>query len=286
MFKPALIGEDSNARFFVKMHGLQNHFIITDGRHSAYKPSVEEVVRLCDGRIGVGGDQLIIIEPPSEAGRQGGAIAFMRIINVDGREVEACGNATRCVAWLLMRELAGAAVVIETLAGLIECNLVGELLVQCAMGQLRSDWQDIPMAEARDTLHLDLGLDELGHAVALNIGNPHVVFFVDNLHAVDIESLAPGIQKNPLFPDGVNVGVAKLIAKDHMQLQVYERGAGLTTACGSGACAAVYAAQLRGLTNESQLTVTLPAGDMTIEIRRDSNAVMTGPVAHCFSGYF
>ncbi len=142
------------------------------------------------------------------------------------------------------------------------------------------------MAEARDTLHLDLGIDELGDGVALNIGNPHVVFFVDNLNAVDIESLAPGIQKNPLFPDDVNVGIAQLIAKHHLQLQVYERGAGLTTACGSGACAAVYAAQLRGLTNEPQLTVTLPAGDMTIKVRPDSSAVMTGPVAYCYSGYF
>jgi diaminopimelate epimerase len=286
MLEPSSFGQNVAGRYFVKMHGLHNHFIITDGRLEAYKPDVAEVVRLCDRHIGVGGDQLVVIEPPTQIGQKGGAEAFMRIINVDGREVEACGNATRCVAWLLMDEQATDSIVIETLAGLIECNRAGEYWVQCVMGRLTTAWQDIPLAEARDTLHLDLGIDALGDAVVLNIGNPHVVFFVDDLSAIDIEALAPGLQRNPLFPDEVNVGVAQITSAEHMHLTVYERGAGLTTACGSGACAAVYAAQLRGLTSESTLTVTMPAGDMTIEIRDDSVAVMTGPVAHCFSGYY
>jgi len=286
MPEPSSFGQNAAGRFFVKMHGLHNHFIITDGRLEAYEPDVKEAVRLCDVRIGVGGDQLVVIEPPTQTGRKGGAVAFMRIINVDGREVEACGNATRCVAWLLMDEQATDSVVIETLAGLIECHRAGEFLVQCAMGRLSSAWRDIPLAEARDTLHLDLGMDALGFAVALNIGNPHAVFFVDDVAAVDIEALAPEVQKNPLFPDDVNVGIAQITSANHMRLTVFERGAGLTTACGSGACAAVYAAQLRGLTKASTLTVSMPAGDLTIEIRDDSVAVMTGPVAHCFSGYF
>ena len=286
MLEPPLFGQHAVGRFFVKMHGLHNHFIITDARQEAYRPDIEDVVRVCDERVGVGGDQLIVIESPTQTGEKGGAEAFMRIINVDGREVEACGNATRCVAWLLMTERETNSIILETLAGLIECNRAGENLVRCVMGHLSTAWQDIPLAEARDTLHLDLGMDALGDAVALNIGNPHVVFFVDDLSAVDIEAMAPGLQRNPLFPDEVNVGVAQITSTDHLRVIVFERGAGLTTACGSGACAAVYAAQLRGLTSQSKLTVTMPAGDMTIEIRDDSVAVMTGPVAHCFSGYY
>ena len=286
MLEPLSFGQIAAGRFFVKMHGLHNHFIITDGRRETYQPEVEEVIRVCDGRTGVGGDQLVVIERSTPTGQKGGAVAFMRIINVDGREVEACGNATRCVAWLLMDEQGTDSIVLETLAGLIECNRAGEHLVRCVMGRLSAAWQDIPLTESRDTLHLDLGAGELGHAVALNIGNPHAIFFVDDLSAIDIEALAPGIQKNSIFPDEVNVGFAQMTSTDHMHLSVFERGAGLTTACGSGACAAVHAAQLRGLTNESTLTVTMPAGEMTIEIRDGPIAVMTGPVAYCFSGFY
>lgn len=275
-----------SGRFFIKMHGLQNHFVITDARVTAYRPDDEEIVRVCDQGIGVGGDQLLIIQPPTEKGRTGGASAFMRILNVDAREVEACGNATRCVAWLLMEETGTTEINLETLAGVIECKRTGELEVSCDMGRVSMNWEEVPLAEERDTCHLDIHYGSLEDAVALNVGNPHVVFFVDDPDSIDIVSLAPAIQKDALFPDQVNVGVAEIKSPDHMTLKVYERGAGLTTACGSGACAAVYAAQVRGLTDKKRMTVSMPAGDMSIEIRDDGNAVMTGPVAYCFSGFY
>ena len=273
-------------RFFIKMQGLHNHFVITDGRDEPYRPDNDEIIRVCDVHTGVGGDQLVIVERPTEAGEQGGATAFMRLLNVDAREVEACGNATRCVAWLLMQEQAADVVTLETLAGLIECRRSGELRVSCTMGVISTEWQDVPLAEKRDTQHLDLGIEALGDAVALNIGNPHVVFFVDDLDAVDLAALAPDIQSNPLFPDQVNVGLAQVVSNDHMRLVVFERGAGLTTACGSGACVAVYAANLRGLTDEKKMIVSMPAGDTLIEIGDKAVATMTGPVDYCFAGYY
>jgi diaminopimelate epimerase len=283
MTRSPSFGESPAGRYFIKMHGLQNHFVITDGRDEAYRPEVEEIVRLCDQKTGIGGDQLLIIQPPTNNNE---AFAFMRILNVDGREVEACGNATRCVAWLLMEETGSDEIVLETLAGLIECRKAGEQSVSCAMGKLSMNWKDIPLAEKRNTCHVDLEHTPLTDGVALNIGNPHIVFFTDDVDSVDIESVAPAIQKDALFPEEVNVGVAALKSPDHMILRVYERGAGLTTACGSGACAAVYAAQQRGLTAKKKMTVTMPAGDMVIEIQDDGTAVMTGPVAYCFSGYY
>lgn len=279
-------GDQPPGRFFIKMHGLLNHFVITDAREQSYRPDEEEIRRVCEPRAGVGADQLVVIECVSNSGQEAGANAFMRLFNIDGREVEACGNATRCVAWLLMEEQGVAALTLETLAGLIECRRTGDKEVSCVMGQVSMNWQDVPLAEERDTLHLNLEYGSLTDGVALSIGNPHIVYFVDDLDSVDIESLAPRIQEDALFPNGVNVGIAQIQSSDHMRLTVFERGAGLTTACGSGACVAVCAARERGLTNKNKMTVSMPAGDIGIEIRDDGTAVMTGPVAFCFSGNY
>jgi diaminopimelate epimerase len=276
-------GSEPPGRFFIKMHGLHNHFVITDARAEEFRPHPDEIVRVCDPKVGVGGDQLIIIEAAKNADH---ANAFMRILNVDGREVEACGNATRCVAWLLMEESGRDEVVIETLAGLIECTRIADMEVCCSMGRVSMDWKEIPLAEERDTCHLELNFGPLNDAIALNIGNPHIVYFVEDIDLIDIESLAPKIQKHPLFPNEVNVGIAEVVSDDHIRSVVYERGAGLTTACGSGACVAAYAALVRGLTDKRELTVSMPAGDVRIGIDRDGVATMTGPVAYCFSGYF
>jgi diaminopimelate epimerase len=274
----------ASGRFFIKMHGLRNHFVIVDGRTESYSPGSEEIIRICDPQTGVGGDQLIVIENPREAASNDNADAFMRILNVDGREVGACGNATRCVAWLLLEEAGSDRVVIETLAGLIECRRTGDMEVSCVMGRVSMAWQEIPLAEEKDTCHIDLAVGPLVDGIALNIGNPHIVFFVDDADAVDICSLAPAIQKNELFPDEVNVGVAEMLSEDHIRSVVYERGAGLTTACGSGACVAAYAALARGLTKKRKLTVSMPAGDVLIAIDDDGVATMTGPVSFCFTG--
>jgi len=267
---------------FVKMHGLRNHFCIVDARQVPYRPSREEIVHLCDPEVGVGGDQLVVIEPPAGDPR---AAASIRFWNVDGREVEACGNATRCVAWLLLEEQSLNEVFLQTQAGLLECHRIAPFRVSTGMGRIRSGWRDIPLAEARDTVHLDVGNGALRDGVALNIGNPHVVFFVDDLDAVDVEALAPAIQNDPLFPEQANVGVAQMRSPERMRLVVYERGAGLTKACGSGACVAHFAALARGLTDARRMTVELPGGELEIEILADGSAVMTGPVAFCFSGF-
>ncbi|MDH3988508.1 MAG: diaminopimelate epimerase [Gammaproteobacteria bacterium] len=270
-----------SGRFFIKMHGLLNHFVIVDARNDAYSPSEKEIVRICDVRTGVGGDQLIVLEPP----RKSEAAAFMRILNVDGREVEACGNATRCVAWLLLEELKDDHITLETLAGLIECRRTDNLEVSCTMGRVSMDWQDIPLAEEKDTSHIELGPAPLADGIALNIGNPHIVFFVDDIDETGVSALAPAIQQHDLFPNQVNVGFAQLLADDHLRSVVYERGAGLTTACGSGACVAAYAAIARGLTTKREMKVSMPAGDVRISIDDNDVATMTGPVAYCCSGY-
>ena len=267
------------------MQGLRNHFVIVDGRENPYHPDRSEIINICDPQTGVGGDQLVIIEPPSSEGADSGAYAFMRLLNVDGRDVEACGNATRCVAWLLMEESGVDALKIETRAGVLECQREGDMQVSCVMGKVSMDWQKIPLSEEQDTLHLGIESGALSDPVGLNIGNPHVVFFVDDLDKIDLERLAPPVQKNKLFPDEVNVGLAQMIDAGNMRLVVYERGAGLTTACGSGACVAVFAAIARKLTKAHKMTVLMPAGPVSIEIRPDETAVMTGPVEFCFTGH-
>jgi diaminopimelate epimerase len=153
------------------------------------------------------------------------------------------------------------------------------------MGRIRTGWREIPLAEARDTVHLEIDGSPLQDGIALNIGNPHVVFFVDDLDAVDVAALAPPIQDDPLFPEQVNVGVAEMLSPERMRLVVYERGAGLTKACGSGACVAHFAALARGLTDARRMTVELPGGELEIEILADGSAVMSGPVAFSFSGF-
>jgi diaminopimelate epimerase len=273
-------GRTPKGRYFIKMHGLENHFVIVDGRDDAWQPTADEVVQICNPRTGIGGDQLIIIERP----RVQGADAFMRIINVDGHEAEACGNATRCVAWLLLDETDKGQVILQTVAGLIDCRSTGDLEVSCAMGRVSMDWRKIPLSRELDTCHVDF--DGLSDGIALNIGNPHICFFVDDVDDVDLISIAPSIQQHELFPQQVNVGVAQLLGPDHLRSRVYERGAGLTRACGSGACVAAYAALARGLTDERSIRVSMPAGDVIVDIDDEGIATMTGPVAYCYSGYF
>ena len=276
----SIFGSLQSGRPFIKMHGLLNHFVVVDAREAPYTPATGEIVRICDVRTGIGGDQLVVIEPP----RAEGSSAFMRILNVDGREVEACGNATRCVAWLLLEEAGTDSVTIDTLAGLIDCHRIGPQEVACTMGRLTMDWAAIPLSREVDTCHVGIEAGPLSDGVAVAIGNPHIVFFVDDLDEIDIELVAPAIQTDALFPNQVNVGVAQVTGKAELRSIVYERGAGLTTACGSGACAAYFAALARGLIDRNEITVRMPAGDVRIAISDDDVATMTGPVSYCFAG--
>ena len=272
-------------RRFIKMHGLRNDFIIVDGRRGSYRPSPKEIIRICDRHEGVGGDELLIVHPPRPKPDSVEAYAFVQIFNPDGREVEACGNATRCIGWLLLQEGQAHEVVVDTLGGILKCRPAGEKQVAVEMGTLRTAWQDIPLAGEMDTLNLGIGAGPLQDPVGMNIGNPHAVFFVDDLDAVDMNIYGPELQKHPLFPEEANIGAAQLIDSKTLKLAVWERPGVLTTACGTGACVAVGAAHRRGLTTERQMTVIMPAGSVEIELKEDGVVVMTGPVEVCYTGY-
>ena len=271
-------------RSFIKMHGLENHFVIFDGRNDSFSPNRSEISRICNTKTGIGADQLIILNQPSIDGVKSGAKVFMKLLNIDGREVEACGNATRCVAGLLMDHEGAATIKIETLAGILECHKLEDCRVQCNMGIATLDSKNIPLSIDIDTLNVELESGPLSNPVISNIGNPHATFFVDNIENVDIEKWAPAVQKNSLFPEEVNVGVAEIIDQHTLKLEVYERGAGLTTACGSGACAAVYAANKRKLDVSNKMQVIMPAGYVDIELFNDDSLTMSGPITYVYSG--
>ncbi|MBI3453936.1 MAG: diaminopimelate epimerase [Rhodospirillales bacterium] len=264
---------------FIKMHGLGNDFVVVDARE---RPFVLDPVRaraIADRRTGIGCDQLIVIEPPQSQG----ADIFMRILNADGGEVAACGNGTRCVANFVMGGIGRDRLVIETAAGLLDCERSDDGRVAVDMGPARHDWRDIPLATAQDTLHVDLALGPLSDPVAVNMGNPHAVFFVADVAAIDLAKYGPVLETHSLFPERANIGVAQVLASDRLRLRVWERGAGITSACGSGACAALVAAARRGLTGR-RTTVIVDGGELEIEWLKDDHVLMTGPVAISFAG--
>ncbi len=259
---------------FIKMHGLGNDFVVLDARANALPEMTPQIARaLADRRTGIGCDQLVLLEPSvTQAFR-------MRIFNGDGGEVEACGNAARAVALLH-----GEAVTIETGGGPIVLEpLDGAARVD--MGAPRFDWDAIPLAYPMYTARMPVGWDSLEGPMAVNVGNPHVVFFVDDADAVPLETLGPVIEHDPLFPQRVNVNIASLAGQDHLKLHVWERGAGLTRACGTGACATAVAAIRQGLVT-SPVRVTLPGGDLEIAWQAGGTIMMTGPASESFRGTF
>jgi diaminopimelate epimerase len=270
-----------SGRIFVKMHGLRNDFVIVDGRKEPYSPSAKEIIHICDRHEGVGADELLVVELP----RNQTSYAFVRIINPDGREVEACGNATRCIGWLLLKECNQKEIRIETLGGILSCSLAGEKQVSVEMGKIMTQWQDIPLSEEMDTLHLNIGVGPLNDPVGMNIGNPHAIFFVENVDAIDLPKYGKTLQTHPLFPQEANIGVAQLINSETLKLSVWERPGNMTTSCGTGACVAVAAAHRRGLTDKKRMTVIMPAGSVVIELKSQDIAVMTGPIEICYVGY-
>jgi diaminopimelate epimerase len=266
-------------RAFIKMHGLGNDFVVIDARAEPFALGDPEARAIADRRTGVGCDQLIVMEPPV----QDGADVFMRIRNADGGEVEACGNATRCVAALIMAERGAETCTVETSAGLLAARSLGPARVAVDMGEARIGWREIPLSREMDTLHLALSADGLADPVAVNIGNPHALFFVEDAEAVELARLGPRLENDPLFPQRANIGVAQVSGTDRLRVRVWERGVGLTRACGTGACAAAVAAHRRGLSGR-EVEVTLDGGPLALEWREDGHVVMTGPVATSFHG--
>ena len=264
---------------FVKQHGLGNDFVVFDARHQPITLSAEAVRAIADRRTGVGCDQLMVIGPPGDRD----ADVTMRIFNADGGEVAACGNGTRCVAGLLLDETDAQAVRIATAAGVLACRPAAQGAVTVDMGPAAADWRDIPLAEASDTLALPIVEETLDTPTAVAIGNPHAVFFVDDAEAVPLERLGPLVEHHPLFPERANVEAVSVIGKDRLRMRVWERGVGITRACGTGACAALVAAARRGLTGRRG-DVVLDGGTLTIAWRGDGHVEMTGPVATSFTG--
>ncbi len=258
-------------RAFLKMHGLGNDFVVFDARAEPLALHAAQVVALADRHRGIGCDQLIVIEPSVRA------TAFMRIYNADGGEVGACGNAARCVATLL-----GPSATIETSGGVLDAAAsAGAATITYPAPDF--GWDAVPLAYPLDTLDVPVAWDTLEHGVAVSVGNPHIVFVVADCDAVALDTLGPLIEHDALFPERVNVNVAQIIDRTHLRLRVWERGAGLTRACGTGAVATAVAAMRRGLT-ERRVTVTLPGGDLAVEWQRDGRVTLGGPAATAFSG--
>ncbi|WP_119461676.1 diaminopimelate epimerase [Rhodospirillaceae bacterium SYSU D60014] len=263
---------------FTKMHGLGNDFVVLDGRVRPLDLTAAQARAIADRKTGIGCDQLILLEPA-----RNGADLRMRIRNADGGEVEACGNATRCVAALLMAERQTDRVTIETEAGLLTAEAAGADRIAVDMGPARLDWQEVPLAAAADTLHLDLAEGPLADPVAVNIGNPHAVFFVENAEAIDLARIGPVLERHPMFPARANIEVATVLSPTRIRMRVWERGAGITRACGTGACATLVAAVRRGLA-ERKAELRLDGGALEIEWLENGHVRMTGPAARSFAG--
>jgi diaminopimelate epimerase len=256
-------------RPFHKMHGLGNDFVIVDAREQPFEVTQALAMAIADRHTGVGCDQLIVLEPSETADLR------MRIWNSDGGEVESCGNATRCVV-----QLTGARR-IDSDGGMLEGSDFGAE-VEVSVGEPRFGWDEIPLAYALDTAALPMAWDGLSRPMALNVGNPHAVFFVDDVNSIPIEELGPKIEHDPTFPERVNVNLAS-VGGDGIRLKTWERGAGLTLACGTGACATAVAA-IRSKRAESPVKVTMPGGSLTIAWEPGQPIRMRGTATHVFSG--
>lgn len=260
---------------FLKMHGLGNDFVIIDARIRAFDVTPERASRLACRRRGIGCDQFIIMRPSDSAD------VFMEIWNADGSCVGACGNATRCIGQLLLDETGNNKVLIETEAGLLSAVRAGAN-VSVNMGMARLEWDQIPLAEKSPTDTANLSVAGLTGPGCVNMGNPHAIFFVEDAEAVDLEAIGPQIENHSFFPERVNASVVS-IQGGIIRQRVWERGAGITEACGSGACAAVVAATRRGLTGR-KATVRLDGGDLEMEWLEDGTVQMTGPATFVFKG--
>ncbi|WP_027284861.1 diaminopimelate epimerase [Rubritepida flocculans] len=260
---------------FRKMHGLGNDFVVLDARARPLSLPPEAIRRIGDRHRGVGFDQLVTLESAPDAD------LFLRFHNSDGSEAGACGNGTRCAAALVLAETGRPRIAIRTLGGMLAAERLPDGTVRVDMGPPRLHWAEVPLAREMDTLHVPLGGFD---AACCSMGNPHATLFVPDLGALDIAALGPGLEHDPLFPERANIGFAQILAPDDLRLTVWERGAGLTLACGSGACAAMVNAVRRGLTGRAA-RIAMPGGDLALEWREaDGHVLMAGPVETAFTG--
>jgi diaminopimelate epimerase len=262
---------------FTKMHGCGNDFVVLDARPRPLDLTARQVERIADRHRGVGFDQLVLIEPSERAD------ARLRFLNRDGSAAEACGNATRCAARLLFEETGRSEVLLETVGGLLPARRQGNGLIAVEMAPPRLRWNEIPLGTPCDTLEVPLDEPGLPRPVAVNMGNPHAVFLVPALDALDVAALGARLERHPLFPERANIGFAQLLDPGTIRLRVFERGAGLTLACGSGACAALVAAVRRGLV-QREARLILDGGMLRCSWTGAGPVTMTGPASLGFSG--
>jgi diaminopimelate epimerase len=265
---------------FLKMHGLGNDFVVFDARDSAFALTALQIRKVADRHFGIGCDTVVVIRPGGAA-----ADAAVQFFNADGAEAESCGNATRCVARLLLDERGLARVKLSTKGGLVVCSDAGKGLVTLDMGEPQVEWAQVPLASAVDTANfpLDIGGGTIP-ASAVSMGNPHCVLFVPDAEQAPVTALGPKIETLPLFPNKVNVEFAQVLDQSRIRMRVWERGVGVTLACGTGAAATAVAAARRGLTGR-KVEITLDGGTLQIEWREaDNHVLMTGPTAMPFRG--
>lgn len=275
---------------FKKMHGLGNDFVILDGRSEEITLNEEQVIRICDRHFGVGCDQLVLMKPAQDVLADFRAVFY----NDDGSESGACGNATRCLADIGLRESDNDCVNIETRRGILKCTRTHDDLISVNMGCPQLEWDEIPLSKSVDTLCLDIGQDQPDHslppACAVGMGNPHCVFLMDNIVENLVEKLGEFYEHHPLYPERTNVEFVEKLepensGQERLRLITWERGSGRTLACGSGACAAAVAAMRRGFVGGRSVEMVLDGGSLFIEWRERDNAVfMTGPAAYVFDG--
>ena len=267
--------ETSPGLRFLKMHGLGNDFVIIDARNGGGDPVTPALASaLGDRHRGIGFDQLAVIAD------SGDADADVTFWNADGSTAGACGNATRCVAHLLMDESGIDTLALETANGRLSGTRLADGRIEVDMGAARTGWRDIPLAQEADTVALPLD----GAPGAVSMGNPHCVFFVDDAEAVPLAEVGPEWEHHPMFPERTNVEFVHLISSTEVRLRVWERGAGITLACGSGACGAVVAGIRKGLL-QRRVTLHLDGGALDIEWLENGHVTMTGPIAHVFEGW-
>ncbi len=271
-YGPAMQDKTPSGLPFMKMHGLGNDFVVIDARTAPVAVTPALAIAIADRHRGVGFDQLAVISDAT------GADLHLTFWNADGSTSAACGNATRCIARWEMDRRGVAALAITTDRGALAARDAGDGLVSVNMGQPQTDWAEIPLARAMDTLELPID----GAPTATGMGNPHCSFFVDDAEAVDLERFGPAHEHHPLFPARTNVQLAQITGPDRIRMRVWERGAGLTLASGSSSCAVAVAAARRGLTGR-RVTIDLDGGTLQVDWR-DDGVWMTGPTAHVFDG--
>lgn len=264
---------------FHKMHGLGNDFVICDlsNENNDYLIKQDRISELSDRKFGIGFDQLVTLH------KDGDADIYMRIYNADGSIAGACGNVTRCVAHLLCEEFAKKQVEIKTDAGILICEMQDDNSYLANMGKPKTNWQEIPLDRELNTSQIDLSNLKLGKGFAVNVGNPHIVFFVSDIEKIDLDRDVAEYETHDFFPERINLNVAEILDERSIRLKTFERGAGATLACGTGAIATFYAAYVRGLVGD-KVNVTMPGGVIEASINQDGELLMLGEVTYVFNG--